>query len=124
MSIVTTVTLVVGSLDDDCVEQINASMAALGIMPLTAIAGWGGDKAAQVHAYGAAYSHYQNLDVASLGRLIARLPWELPERTILLVQPEDGPASVFRPPVTDDWFRDVGPDDKVEWLAAHLERAR
>lgn len=119
MSIVTTVTLIVGLTDEEIVnDRINASLGAIGVPPLACVSSknCGGDKAPQNCLYRAAYSHHYGLDVAVLGKMMASLPWEQPECAILIVQPEDGPASVYRPPVTEKWFWDVGPKEREKWL--------
>jgi hypothetical protein len=56
--------------------------------------GYGGNKASQVEVYGGAFNH---LDEDDFAFFVMRLPWEYPEDTVLLINPEEGPARVFRP---------------------------
>jgi hypothetical protein len=41
---------------------------------------------------------YNLLNEDAFARHVLSLPWEMPERLVLTIRPQDGPTRIFRPP--------------------------
>lgn len=51
----------------------------------------------QCFMFGAGFNYFPEDDFAAF---VLAQPWELPENVVLLIQPEEGPTRVWRPPQT------------------------
>lgn len=61
----------------------------------------GGSKYPEIDVHAAGWNYFP--DPEGLIAEFKSIPWEQPESVFLVVQPQEGPARVERPPFTDDW---------------------
>ena len=75
--------------------QINEWLSSRGLFHLVLVEdSFGGTKHPQMFVAGGGFNCFPEDDFAAY---VIALPWENPERVVLIIQPEEGETRVFRP---------------------------
>lgn len=79
------------------VDKINGWLAEQHFGQLVSVEGhYGGNKHPQVLVYGGGYNYFPEDEFA---KFVLSLVWDEPEEAVLLIQPDEGPTKIYRPPL-------------------------